>query len=40
MTTADYFRVQHGKLAEHWDVLSLHSLLAQLGLPPDPGVAV
>jgi steroid delta-isomerase-like uncharacterized protein len=40
MTTADYFRVQDGKLAEHWDVLCLHTLLDQLGLPPDPGVGV
>jgi steroid delta-isomerase-like uncharacterized protein len=40
MTTADYFRVQDGRLAEHRDVLCLHTLLDQLGLPPDPGVAV
>lgn len=28
----DIFRVQDGRLAEHWDVLDLHGLLAQLGL--------
>jgi predicted SnoaL-like aldol condensation-catalyzing enzyme len=25
MTTADYFRVQDRKLAEHWDALCLHT---------------
>jgi steroid delta-isomerase-like uncharacterized protein len=28
----DIFRVQDGKLAEHWDVLDVHSLFKQLGV--------
>jgi steroid delta-isomerase-like uncharacterized protein len=27
----DIFRVQDGKLAEHWDVLDVHTLFKQLG---------
>ena len=27
----DIFRIQDGKLAEHWDVLDIHGLFKQLG---------
>lgn len=29
--TVDIFRVENGKLAEHWDVMDLYSLFKQLG---------
>lgn len=38
----DIFRVEDGKLAEHWDVMDLHGLLTQLTAPeeaPPDGLA-
>ena len=40
MTTADYFRVQDGRLAEHWDVLCPPHTPGPARPPADPGVAV
>jgi steroid delta-isomerase-like uncharacterized protein len=35
-TTADFFRVENGKLAEHWDVVDSLPRAVQLGLVPAP----
>ena len=35
-TTADFFRVENGKLAEHWDVVDSLPRAVQLGLVPSP----
>lgn len=32
MTAVDIFRIQDGKLAEHWDVLDTYGLFKQLGV--------
>lgn len=36
ITGIDIYRVENGKLAEHWDVVDQLSLLQQLGLLPAP----
>lgn len=36
ITGIDIYRVENGKLAEHWDVVDQLSLLQQLGLLPVP----
>jgi steroid delta-isomerase-like uncharacterized protein len=33
----DIYRVEDGKLAEHWHVVDVYSQLVQLGLLPSPG---
>jgi steroid delta-isomerase-like uncharacterized protein len=33
----DIFRIEGGQLAEHWDVLDVYGLLAQLGAVPPLG---
>ena len=40
-TTADFFRIENGKLAEHWDVVDSLPRAVALGLvpPPKPPVA-
>ena len=40
-TTADFFRIENGKLAEHWDVVDCLPRAVALGLvpPPKPPVA-
>ena len=35
-TTADFFRIENGKLAEHWDVVDSLPRAVQLGLVPPP----
>jgi predicted SnoaL-like aldol condensation-catalyzing enzyme len=34
--TADYFRIENGKIAEHWDVVDLLARAVGLGLVPPP----
>jgi steroid delta-isomerase-like uncharacterized protein len=36
----DIYRVQDGKLAEHWHVVDMYAQLIQLGLLPAPGGSV
>jgi predicted ester cyclase len=35
-STADYFRIENGKIAEHWDVVDLLARAVGLGLVPPP----
>jgi predicted SnoaL-like aldol condensation-catalyzing enzyme len=35
-STADYFRIENGKIAEHWDVVDLLARAVGLGLIPPP----
>jgi len=35
-TTADFFRIENGKLAEHWDVVDSLPRAIALGLVPPP----
>jgi len=35
-TTADFFRIENGKLVEHWDVVDSLPRAVQLGLVPSP----
>jgi predicted ester cyclase len=35
-STADFFRVENGKLAEHWDVVDSLARAIALGLVPAP----
>jgi steroid delta-isomerase-like uncharacterized protein len=39
-TGIEIWRVEEGKLAEHWDVVDVFGQLVQLGLIPSPGVPV
>jgi predicted ester cyclase len=36
LSRIDIWRVENGKLAEHWDSFDLHDLLTQLGAIPAP----
>ena len=38
-STADFFRIENGKLAEHWDVVDSLPRAIALGLVPAPGPA-
>lgn len=38
-TTADFFRIENGKLAEHWDVVDSLPRAIALGLVPPPKVS-
>jgi predicted ester cyclase len=35
-STSDFFRIENGKVAEHWDVVNLLARAVALGLVPDP----
>jgi predicted SnoaL-like aldol condensation-catalyzing enzyme len=35
----EIWRVENGKLSEHWDVVDVYGQLLQLGLLPQPGSA-
>jgi len=36
ITGIDVYRLEHGKLAEHWHVVDVYSMLIQLGIVPAP----